>query len=111
MIARSLEWHTGLPEPTERITERHAVRIADRKMIEAGRAGRRRASPLAFPCVETDVVMIAASAEERRRFPHALSHFEAKHAGIERQGPLEVRNFQVNVADIGAGVDGFGHIP
>ena len=79
---------------------------------DTGRSCRAPAdSPLAFPGIETDVVVIAASAEEYCRLPHALGHFETEHAGVKRHGTLEVRNLQVNVADLGAGIDGLGHIP
>ncbi len=111
VIARAFERHAGLTEPSERIAERRAVRIPDRKVIQAGRAGRRRASALAFPGVETDVVVIAASAEKYRRLPHALGHFETEDAGVKRHGTLEVGDFQVNVTDLGAGIDRLGHTP
>ena len=78
-------------------------------MIKPGRVVGRWRSAGAFPGVEADVVVIAAGAEERGMIAHARGQLETQHAGVERQGPVEVRDLQVNVADIYTGIDRFRH--
>lgn len=52
------------------------------------------------------MVVIPTSRDEGRLGPIALHQFKAEHAAVEGQRPLKVGNFQVNVPDLCARVDG-----
>jgi hypothetical protein len=80
--------------------------IEDRKVIEPGRPRRRGRAAGALPAVEADMMMIAARRDERRVAPVALGQREAEHADIEVQDPPEIGDFQMDMADTGAGGDG-----
>src|SRR6185369_12955644 len=79
--------------------------VEDRRMIEAGGAGRRWVAAFALPGVEPDVVVIAASRDEGSAWP-AGGHGEAEHAAIEVERPLQIGHLQVHMADAHPGVDG-----
>jgi hypothetical protein len=111
VIARPVERHAGGAHAEQRLAERRAIRISDGEVIEARRPFRRRIAALAFPGIQTDVMVIAAGAQECRGPAHALRDFKAKHARIERDGTLEICNFQVHVPDLGAGIDALRHAP
>ena len=53
-------------EPLERVAELRPVRVADRDVVEAGRAGRRRRAAARLPRVQAEVVVVAAGRDERR---------------------------------------------
>jgi hypothetical protein len=58
--------------------------------------------------VRADVVVIAARGEERGLVAHALGETETEDTVVEGDGPLEVGDFEVDVADVGACRD-WGH--
>ena len=107
VVAGAVERDAGRHQAAERVGERGARRIEDRDVIEAGRAGRRRRAALALPGVEADVVVIAAGRDEGRLRAHALHQLEAEHAAIEGERAVEVGDLEVDVADPGAGMDGW----
>jgi hypothetical protein len=51
------------------------------------------------------VVVVAAGRDEGGLRSVALHQREAEHAAVEGERPVEVRHFQVDVADPDAGVD------
>ena len=51
--------------------------------------------------------MVAARRNKRRLVAIKLLQLKAQHATVEIQGFLDIRNFQVHVADGGSGGDGF----
>ncbi len=52
------------------------------------------------------MVMVAAGRDERGFRAVALHEVEAEHTAIEAECAIEVRDFEVHVADSSAGVDG-----
>ena len=51
------------------------------------------------------MVVVAAGGEERGLVAQALRHVEAEHVSVERERTVDVRDLQVDVADVDAGVD------
>ena len=109
VVAGAFEWNACLIEPKERLAERRAIRIPDREVIQTGRSSCGRLAAAALPCVETDVMVIAAGAEKRRAAPHPLGDVESEDPLVEGQRAIEIRDFQVHVADIDPWVDGIVH--
>ena len=68
-------------------------------------ARRRRRAARGSPRVQADVVVVAARRDERRLVAHPLLHLEAEHARLEAERALDVRHFQVDVADVDARID------
>jgi hypothetical protein len=52
-------------------------------------------------------MMIASGGDEGRTGAHALHQLKTQHAAIEAERAVEIGDLQVNVADSGAGVDGW----
>ena len=109
VIAGAVERHRGVAKPAQRVAERGPIRVADRKVIETGRPRRGRSAALALPGVQADVVVIAAGAQEGGRLSHPLRHFEAQHAGVERKGAFQVRHFEMDMPDVGTGMNRVRH--
>jgi hypothetical protein len=57
------------------------------------------------PGVEADVVVVAAGRNEGRLVAEPLLQLEAEHAAVELERPVEVGDFQVDVADVDTGID------
>src|SRR5258707_14143218 len=67
---------------------------------------------LAFPGVETDVMVIAARRNERRARGQALHQLESQHTAIKSQRAIEIGHLEMNMPDPGSrgdGCGGFGH--
>ena len=73
-------------------------------MEETGRAGRRRGPPFDSH-VFRPMVVVSAGRDEGRVFAVAVLELEAEHAAVEVERPVEVRDFEVHVPDVHAGVD------
>ncbi len=110
VIRGAVERHVRVDQAAQRVGERRAIGIADRRVIQA-RRWRRRGAVAALPGVQADVVVIAAGAEERGRRADAGGHLEPEHALVERERAVEVGDFQVDVPDVDAWIDGVGHAP
>ena len=109
MVRSAFEWDLRCVEAAECIGQRGARGIEDRDVVEAGGVRGWRRCTQALPGVETDVMVIAASAEKRGGPSHALRHLKTENAVIEVDGAIEVGDFEVNVADARERVDGSGH--
>jgi hypothetical protein len=105
VIGRPLERDLRLEEPSQRIGKRHAGRVADRDVEEAGCAWRRRRAPFRLPGVEADVVVVAACGDEGRLLAVALHQAEAEHIAVEGECTVDVRHLEMNVADVDPRVD------
>ncbi len=68
-------------------------------MIESRVAARRGSSALAFPRIQSDVVVITTRADERCGVPHTLHQLKTQHTAIEFQRAIQVRNFQMDVTN------------
>jgi hypothetical protein len=56
------------------------------------------------------VVVVAAGGEERRLVAQLLLELEAEHVTVEGNRTVEIRDLQMDVTDVGAGVDRFTHV-
>ncbi len=74
-------------------------------MIKPGGARRRRRSAFALPGIQRDMVVITAGRHESRA-RHALGQLEAEHPDIEIERAVEIGDFQMDMADPHAGIDG-----
>ena len=74
-------------------------------MVQPRFAGRRRFSAQALPRVQSDVMVITPGREKRGLIFEALRQLKAVYIAIESQGAIQIRNFQVDVADRDGGVD------
>jgi len=96
--------------PRQRIGQSGAVGIEDRGVVEPRVPRWRGCAARAFPGVEPDMVVIAASGQKGRAGPVSLGHFKAEHAAVEGDGPVQIGDFQVNMADAcGRGDGGLCH--
>jgi len=79
-----------------------AVRIDEGDVVKTRVAVRRRVATLACPCVQTDMVVVAARRQERRAGQAKVGavdhHVEAQHVAVESGAPFEIGDAQVDVA-------------
>lgn len=78
-------------------------REKDGEVIEAGGAGWGWFAASAFPGVERDVMVVAASSKEDGAAAVALADFKAEDALIEGEGASEIGDFEVNVTNADGG--------
>ena len=77
---------------------------SESRMEQPGAARRRRGRPR-VPGVQADVMVVAAGGDEGRFIAQPLLQLEAEHAAVEVERAVDVRHFEVDVADVDAGVD------
>src|SRR5207247_6034126 len=105
VVGRALEPHSRVEDATHRRGERASVRVEDREVIQAGGPWRRARCSPPCPRVEPDVVMIAAGREKHSGSPVSAGHLEPEHVPVEGKGAVQVGDGQMDVTDVGAGVD------
>src|SRR5260370_11275902 len=81
-------------------------RIEDRDVIETSCSGGWGRAALGLPCVEAEVVVIAAGRQEEG-FGHPEDHVETEDADVEVVDALDVRCLEVDMTDPRPGGDGF----
>ena len=108
MIRRAGDLHAVVEHALHRLRERGAGGVAERNVEEPRRAGGRRRAAERLPRVQRNVVVVAAGGEERGR-PPGLLHLEPEHVAVERDGSVEVGDLQVDMTDVGAGIDRLCH--
>ena len=74
-------------------------------MVEPRRTGGRRIPVPALPCVEADVVVIAASRYESGSRTVTLRYREAENPDIESERAFEIRHLEMDMTDADAGID------
>src|SRR5206468_2922035 len=87
-------------------------RIQDGGVVQSRGPRPRRMAILAFPGIETDVVVIAAGRNERRTRGQALHQLEPQHTAIKSERAIEIGHLEMNMPDAGSrddGCRGFGH--
>ena len=99
MIGGALERHARVHDPAKRVGQFRASRVKYGNMVQAGRPRRRRLAARALPCVEADVVMIAAGLQKRGLRTVALRDGETEHIAVERKRAIQVGHLQMDVAD------------
>lgn len=92
MIARAVQRYPRLKQAAQRIRESGAGWIQDREVVKTGRFGRGSGTAGAFPCVQSDVMMIATRSDESGLRAVTLREFKAQDAAIKRKSALQVRD-------------------
>ena len=105
MVGCTAQRPTRVHQPAQRTAQRLAGRVEDRGVIKPGGARGRRWTTPALPGVESDVVVIAAGAQERGLVTPSAHHVETQDAVIEGDRPLEVADLEMDVADAGTALD------
>jgi hypothetical protein len=94
-------------QPLEGDGEIPALGIVYGEVVEAGAAGRGRRTARALPRVQADVVVVTARRKKGRLVTQADQEIKAHQVAVETDGPVEVGDPEVDVADVGPGGDGF----
>lgn len=110
VIAGSIQLDSRTLQPSKCIRERGFRWVANRSMKKSRRTAWWWGTATTLPCVEADMMVIVASCEERCLSAISLLELEAKDVLIKCDGALEIGNFEVNVTDVGAWIDGFLHV-
>ena len=105
MVGGPVEAYAMLHESSKGSGQGAAVWVTKGRVIESCGPSRRRPTSAGLPCVQSDVVVVAARAEERGLIAHSLGHLEPEDARVERDGAVQVSDLQVDMADDGPGVD------
>src|SRR5204863_9589898 len=87
------------------IAGRAAVRVADSDVVQACRPRWRRRAVARLPGVQPEVMVIAAGGDERRLVAVPLHDVEAQDVPVEAQRLVDVRDLEVDVADVDALID------
>ena len=74
-------------------------------MIQAGTSGWWRHAACALPSIQADVMMVAASADERRLQPHTCGDFETQDSAIEFEGSVQVSDLEMDMSNGHAGIN------
>jgi hypothetical protein len=99
MIACSLERNLMGDESTVGFAEGGTVRIKECHVVESRAARRGRGAAEAFPCIQSDMMMVSPRRDKSGGIPVALCDFESEHFTIEVKCPVEIRNFQVDMSN------------
>src|SRR5581483_6771982 len=105
MVARTLEWNFRHNEAPQRIGKQLAGRIKNGRMVQACRAGSGRRPAAALPGIEAEVMMIPARRDERGAWA-AGRQSKTQHATVKIEGPLQVGDLKMDMADPHPRVDG-----
>src|ERR1039458_8914135 len=93
-------------QSAQRIRQQCARRIQDGHVIQTRRSRRWRRTAFAFPRVQPDVVMVAASRNEGPLRAETLLQFKAEHLTIKFQRAFEIGHLKMNVADADTRING-----
>ena len=99
MVGCTVERNARADNTPKGFSQLAACRIKYGHVVKSGRAWRRWHAPKAFPCVETNMVVIASGRDERGATSEADRKLESEHAAIKLERPLEVCDLQVDVTD------------
>jgi hypothetical protein len=99
MIGGTFERNVGGKETAEGVRQFGAGRIKYGQMIQAGSSGRWRGTTGAFPGVEADVVMVAASGKKSGLAAEALGEFKTQNIAIKSERAVKVRDLEMDMAD------------
>src|SRR5262245_8659699 len=106
VIARTFQRNPSRKQSFQSVGECRPRRIQNSYVIKAGAAGRRGRTAAALPGVEADMVVVSASRYEGRLMAVALGQRESKHAAIECERAVEIRDLEVDVPDLDTGING-----
>src|SRR5262249_9551448 len=73
-------------------------------MVKTGGAGSRRRAATAFPGVQAEMVVIPAGRDESRT-RSAGGERKTQHPAIEIEGPLQIGDFEMDMANADAPID------
>jgi hypothetical protein len=108
VIRCAVEWDSRVDQSSQGDGEICACGVKDCKVVETSRAGRRWGTTAAFPGVEPDVMMVASGGKKGGLVTVPLGQFETEDITVKCNGPFQIGNLQVNVADTDIGVKQFG---
>lgn len=74
-------------------------------MEKAGAAWRRRLAIRALPCVESNVVMIAARGEKGAAAAIPLRQLKAEHIPVKSNRALQIRDLEMDMSDACSGIN------
>jgi hypothetical protein len=106
VVRCAVEGDSRVLESAKGIGESGPGGVENGDVVEARAAGRGRGSAATLPGVQAEVVVVAAGGDEGGGAAVALGKLEAEDAAVEGEGALEVGDFEVDMADAYAGMDG-----
>ena len=106
MIARAVQLDMCQLDSPQGVRQRSPCGIKHGQMIKPGRSGRRLRTSGTFPCIESDVVVVAARRNERSTASISLGELETKNSAVEAESSFKVSHFEMDMADAHAGIDG-----
>ena len=95
-------------QPLQRPRELPPIGIEDGDMVQPGVARRRRRAAAALPGVQADVMVVARRPRGTPLAFRSAGQRKPEHVTVERNGALEIRDLQMDVADADVWVDRFG---
>src|SRR3990170_4307839 len=99
MVGSSIKRDIVGLEPAQRVTQVGPRRIEDRRVEKSRGARRWRRTAKAFPGIHAKVMVITSGRNKRRLVAIKLLQLKSQHATIEIQGFLDIRHFEVHMAD------------
>ena len=99
MIAGAIERNACRQHAMQCISQRGSRRINNCGVKQPRRSRRRRATTLALPGVEADVVVIAAGRNKGRARTHPLHQLETEYAAIKAERTIEIGHLEMNMPD------------
>ena len=99
VIGGAFEGYSRFDEPAQGVGQRRPRGVNYCNVVKAGCSRRRRRTTLAFPCIQPDVMVVAARRNKRRVASIALGQFKAQHTAIEPKSAFEVSRLEMDVAD------------
>src|SRR2546421_13103612 len=99
MIGGPFERNLGCDQPAQSVCQLLSGRIKNCQVIETGNPGWWGRTASAFPCVQSNMMMITACGEECGLASVPLRKFKTKHITIEPQRPIKIGNLQMDVSN------------
>src|SRR6266567_1212898 len=102
VVVEAVDGVARVAQPAQSVAKPGPRRVADRHVVQPCRPRRWRAAALRLPCVEAEVVVVAAGGHEEHR--RGLDDdVESEDADVEALDLAQVAGSQVDVADVHAG--------
>jgi hypothetical protein len=99
----------GPLEAAERLRQGRTRGIKDGCVVQSRRAYRGRRAAETLPSVEPNVMVIAAGRDKRRLAAKSLHQLKTQYVTVKIKGPLQVSDFEMNMADADRRINGSKH--
>lgn len=106
VIGSTIQRHTRLKDARQSRPKGCTIRIEECRVVKPGMSMRGRVPPTAFPCVQTDVMMIPPRREKRGLITVVLLNLKAHDIAVKGDGAFQIGHFQVNMSNAGFGMCG-----